>query len=45
LGISLAQLGQLESACDVFVQVSARFPDASNAIRRRVETELANAGC
>jgi tol-pal system protein YbgF len=45
LGISLAQLGQLESACDVFIQVSARYPDASNAILQRVATERANAGC
>lgn len=45
LGISLAQLGQLESACDVYIQVSARYPDASNAIQQRVATERANAGC
>lgn len=45
LGISLAQLGQAQSACDTFALVLTRYPNASNALRQRVATEQTNAGC
>jgi tol-pal system protein YbgF len=45
LGISLAQLGQTQSACDTFQLVLARYPDASNALRQRIATEQSNAHC
>lgn len=45
LGISLAALGQTESACSAFEQTLQRYPDAPNALLQRVQLEQANAGC
>ncbi len=45
LGISLAQLGQTQSACDTYALLLNRYPDASNALRQRVATEQTNAHC
>lgn len=45
LGISMAALGQIESACGTFEQVLQRYPDAPNALVQRVGAEQANAGC
>lgn len=45
LGISLVQLGQVESACGTFEQVLQRYPGASSALLQRVAVEQANAGC
>lgn len=45
LGISLARLGQIESACGIFEQVTLRYPNASNAIQQRLAAERTDAGC
>lgn len=45
LGISLAALGQTESACSAFEQTLQRYPDAPNALLQRVQAEQLNAGC
>lgn len=45
LGMSLAALDEVESACDTFAVTLQSFPDAANALRQRVAEEQANAGC
>lgn len=45
LGLSLAGLGEREAACSTYAAVLKQYPSASNALRQRVATEQAVAGC
>ena len=45
LGLSLSGLGELSAACSTFAEVLKKFPDASNALKQRIATEQAIAGC
>ena len=45
LGLSLAGLGEREAACSTYTEVLRKFPSASNALKQRVATEQAVAGC
>ena len=45
LGLSLAGLGEREAACSTYAEVLKKYPKASNALRQRVATEQAVAGC
>lgn len=45
LGMALAALEQQQTACDAFAELAVKFPDASQAIRKRAEIEKNRAGC
>jgi tol-pal system protein YbgF len=45
LGKSLAGIPEREAACQTFAAALQQYPDMSNALRQRVITEQANAGC
>ncbi len=45
LGKSLAGIPEREAACQTFAAALKQYPSMSNALRQRVITEQANAGC
>ena len=45
LGKSLAGIPEREAACQTFAAALKQYPNMSNALRQRVITEQANAGC
>ena len=45
LGMTLVVMGEKKTGCDAFAELSARFPDASQAIVRRAEIESKRAEC
>jgi tol-pal system protein YbgF len=45
LGKSLAGIPEREAACQTFAAALKQYPQMSNALRQRVITEQANAGC
>jgi tol-pal system protein YbgF len=45
LGMSMVALGRPADGCDIYSQVLATFPNASNVLRERVATEQRNARC
>ena len=45
LGKSLAGIPEREAACQTFAAALKQYPTMSNALRQRVITEQANAGC
>ena len=45
LGMTLAALGETGSGCDAFAELDVKFPDAPQAIVKRVEIEKRRAGC
>ncbi len=45
LGMTLAGLGQREEACLTFTQFPARYPNASDSLRRRAEIEAQRTQC
>ena len=45
LGMTLVVMGEKKTGCDAFAELSARFPDAPQAIVRRAEIESQRAEC
>ncbi|MCW5717922.1 MAG: tetratricopeptide repeat protein [Bauldia sp.] len=45
LGMSMVALGRPQDGCDIYAQVLATYPAASNALRERVAAEQRNARC
>ncbi|MEC6997892.1 MAG: tol-pal system protein YbgF, partial [Pseudomonadota bacterium] len=45
LGMTLVIMGEKKTGCDAFAELSARFPDAPQAIVRRAEIESQRAEC
>lgn len=45
LGMTLVVMGEKKTGCDAFAELSARFPDAPQAIIRRAEIESQRAEC
>jgi TolA-binding protein len=45
LGRSLAGIPEREAACQTFAAALKQYPNMSGALRQRVITEQANAGC
>jgi tol-pal system protein YbgF len=45
LGLTMKALGKKEEACIAFNAISDKFPDASNAIKKRTETEILSLEC
>ena len=45
LGVSLAALDQTDVACATFQEIGQRYPHISDALRERVRSERATAGC
>lgn len=45
LGMTLIVMGEKKTGCDAFAELSARFPDAPQAIVRRAEIESQRAEC
>lgn len=45
LGMALAALDQKSTACDAFAELAVKFPDASQAIKKRADIEKNRAGC
>ena len=45
LGLSLAGLGEREAACSTYAEVLKKYPQASKALRQRVQNEQALAAC
>ena len=45
LGMTLVVMGEKKTGCDAFAELSARFPDAPQAIVRRAEIESKRAEC
>lgn len=45
LGVTLAQLGEKDAACDSFEQVPVRYPDAPERLLRQAEIQGQRAGC
>ncbi len=45
LGKSLAGIPERDAACQTFAAALKQYPQMSNALRQRVITEQANAGC
>ncbi|MGB7288232.1 MAG: tol-pal system protein YbgF [Salaquimonas sp.] len=45
LGVSLAGLNQRELACATYAEVPKKYPDLSNAVRKRVDVEQRAAKC
>lgn len=45
LGVSLTALDQIDVACATFQEIGQRYPQISDALRERVRSERASAGC
>ncbi|WP_439813956.1 tol-pal system protein YbgF [Zavarzinia sp. CC-PAN008] len=45
LGMSLIEMGQAREACAALGEIGSRYPDASTAIKQRVQRERQRAGC
>lgn len=45
LGVSLAGLNQRELACATYAEVPKKYPDISNAVRKRIDVEQRAAKC
>lgn len=45
LGVSLAALGEKKAACATFVEVGKKYPEASAALKSRVDDESERADC
>ena len=45
LGMTLTAMGEKKTGCDAFAELDAKFPDASNAVRKRAEIERKRADC
>ena len=45
LGMTLAAMGQKKTSCDAFKELAVKFPQAPQAIAKRVQIEKARVGC
>lgn len=45
LGMTLTAMGEKKTGCDAFAELNAKFPDATNAVRKRAEIERKRADC
>ncbi len=45
LGMTLAAMGEKKTGCDAFKELAAKFPQAPQAIVKRVQIEKTRAGC
>ena len=45
LGLSMAQLGQIDGACTALTRLATEYPSANDTIRRRAQTERARLKC
>jgi TolA-binding protein len=45
LGMTLARLGQKDSACSAFTALDGEFPNASTQIKRIAQSERERTGC
>ncbi|MGC6512836.1 MAG: tol-pal system protein YbgF [Parvibaculales bacterium] len=45
LGMTLVVMGEKETGCDAFAELSSKFPDAAQSVIQRAEIERQRAGC
>ena len=45
LGMTLMIMGEKETGCDAFAELSSKFPDANQSVIQRAEIERQRAGC
>ncbi|MEC7266950.1 MAG: tol-pal system protein YbgF, partial [Pseudomonadota bacterium] len=45
LGMTLAAMGEKKTSCDAFKELAVKFPQAPQAIAKRVQIEKARVGC
>ncbi len=45
LGMTLAAMGEKKTSCDAFKELAVKFPQAPQAIAKRVQIEKTRVGC
>lgn len=45
LGMTLTAMGEKKTGCDAFAELNAKFPDATDAVRKRADIERKRADC
>jgi tol-pal system protein YbgF len=45
LGMTLTAMGETKTGCNAFAELDAKFPDATNAVRKRAAIERKRANC